>query len=386
LTSAGSETRLAPAANKRIDDLAREVFGVLGLTLDALNFRTLMRSIETASDTVAPYLISTPNLNFLVTSRRNPDFRESLLRSDLCLADGMPLIWMAMLLRIPISERITGADLFDTLKLPNERTRRFKVFLFGGADGVAATVTAKLNASSAGMECVGALSPGFGTIDDMSTDRIIDTINASGADLLAVFLGAEKAQTWLLQNHDRIKIPVRAQFGAAINFEAGTIKRAPAVLRNSGLEWLWRIKEEPYLWRRYWTDGLSFLRLLVTNALPLAVNTYWARQRGAWSGEGLRMDVREDDRSVVVGLSGLAISRHIDGAVDCFRTALSANKDIVVGCSNLGVVDPRFVGLLLMVRKQLVSRGQTLRFIDVPPGIRRALRLNRFDFLLCNER
>ncbi len=210
------------------------------------------------------------------------------------------------------------------------------------------------------------------------------SIRAS-ADLLAVFLGAEKAQTWLLKNHDRIKIPIRAQFGAAINFEAGTIKRAPAVLRNSGLEWLWRIKEEPYLWRRYWADGLSLLHLLFTSVFPLAINYYWAGLRDKSAGPGLRVDVRADDHLVVVGLSGPAVSRYIDSATNSFRTALSAEKDIVVECSKMSAVDPRFVGLFLMVRKQLLGRGQRLSFIDVPPAIRRAFRLNGFDFLLPNE-
>jgi len=308
------------------------------------------------------------------------------LRSDVCIADGMPLIWIAKLLQIPINERITGADLFDSLKQNTERRRRLRVFLFGGADGVAETVCRSLNASSTGMECVGVLNPGFGTIDDMSSDRVINTINSSGADLLAVFLGAEKAQTWLLRNHDRIKVPVRAQFGAAINFEAGTIKRAPALFRNSGFEWLWRIKEEPYLCRRYWTDGMTLLRLLFTGAIPLAVYCHLARLRGAGELNGLRVDIREDDRSVIVSLSGRAISHHIGDAIDGFRTALKPNKDIVVDCSEIQTIDPRFVGLVLMVRKQLVSKGRTLCLFNMPPAVRRAVRLNGFDFLLSTER
>lgn len=381
MTLVAAKTR-QPPATQRTDDLSREVFGLLGLPVDSLDFSKLLRSIEIASDAVSPYFISTPNVNFLMTSRRNSDFRESLLRSDVCIADGMPLIWLAKLLRIPINERITGADLFDSLKQNIESRRRLRVFLFGGAEGVATRVSESLNASNSGMECVGALNPGFGSIDDMSTSQVIDTINSSGADLLAVFLGAEKAQTWLLRNHDRIKIPVRAQFGAAINFEAGTIKRAPAVLRNSGLEWLWRVKEEPYLWRRYWTDGLSLLHLVFTSAFPLAVNHYWAGRRTASADQSLRVGLQADDRSIVVSLSGPAVSRNVDAAVDCFRTALGAEKDIVVDCSRISIVDPRFVGLFLMVRKQLLARGQGLRFRDVPPAIGRSFRLNGFDFLL----
>lgn len=385
MASVATKMGRSPAPTEGTDDLSREVFGLLGLPVDSLNFPKLLRSIEIASDILSPYLISTPNVNFLVASRRNTDFRESLLRSDVCIVDGMPLIWIAKLLRIPISERITGADLFDSLKQNIERRRRLRVFLFGGAEGVAARVSKILNASSAGMECVGVLNPGFGTIDDMSTNQIINAINSSDADLLAVFLGAEKAQTWLLKNHDRIKIPVRAQFGAAINFEAGTIKRAPTALRNSGLEWLWRIKEEPYLWRRYWTDGLSLFYLLLTSAFPLAINQYWAGKRSMSAGQGLQVDVREDNRSIVISLSGPAVSRYAGSAVTGFRTALGAEKDIMVECSKMSTVDPRFFGLFLMVRKQLLIRGQTLRFLNVPVAIGRTFRLNGFDFLVSNR-
>ena len=379
-----TESKL-PVAIQRFDDLSREVYGVMGLTIDALDFRKLMNAIEEASVKTAPCLISTPNVNFLVTSRRNSDFRESLLRSNLCLADGMPLIWIAKLLGIPIRERVTGADLFESLKLAEGRRRRLRVFLFGGADGLAEMVCKNLNASNIGMECVGALYPGFGTIDEMSTNHVIDAINSSGADLLAVFLGAEKAQTWLLRNHDRIKIPVRAQFGAAINFEAGTIKRAPAILRNSGLEWLWRIKEEPYLWRRYWADGRSLLAMLFTHAFPLAVIFCWARLHIGDPNEGFSVDAREDGSLVVVSLSGSAIAQYIGDAADRFRAALASKKDIVIQCSQVQMVDPRFMGLLLMVRKQLVCRGQTLSFVEVPHAVRRTFRLNGFDFLLSNN-
>ena len=111
----------------------------------------------------------------------------------------------------------------------------------------------------------------------MSRDHIIDKVNASDADFLAVSLGAKKGQLWLHRNHKRLTIPVRAHLGAAINFQAGTVKRAPTWLRAWGLEWLWRIKEEPHLWRRYAHDGWVLLGLIFTRVLPLAVANRWSR-------------------------------------------------------------------------------------------------------------
>ena len=107
--------------------------------------------------------------------------------------------------------------------------------------------------------------------------------------------------------------------------------------------------------------------------------------RGARTGEGLRIELRENDRSVVVHLSGRAIAVHIQEAINGFREALGKEKPIDVDVSNTSMFDPRFFGLLLMVRKQLRRRGQNLRFINVSPAIGRAFRWNRFEFLLSSE-
>jgi len=382
VTRAGADAR---ALVQRPDELSREVFGVLGMPIDALGLSASLRTLEAAVVRGGPFLFSTTNVNFLVSSKAERQFRESLLLSDLCPVDGMPIVWIARLLGVPIKDRVSGADLFDALKLADGVERPLTVFLFGGADEIASHVGRALNARPRGLKCVGALNPGFGTIDEMSNNEIIRAINDSGADILAVFLNARKAQAWLLHNHDRLQIPVRAQFGATINFQAGTIKRAPSFVRNAGFEWLWRIKEEPYLWRRYWADGKSLLHLFVNCALPLAADAAWARLSGAGQAEELRVTLNEDDFAVTVGLSGLAISRHVDDAIGRFRDALARHKPIVVDLGRTRLLDPRFFGLLLMVRKQLRNRGQGLRFASVSPRLVRAFRLNGFEYLLFGE-
>ncbi len=363
------------------DDLSRSVFGVLGLPLDAIDFPRLLKLMDDAAGMKTPFLISTPNVNFLIKSQDNEEFRESMLSSDLCLADGMPLIWIAKLLGIPIHERIAGSDLFGKLKSTGGMLRRFRVFLVGGTAGAAETVCEKLNAEKCGLECVGALNPGFGTIEEMSTKQVIETINAAQPHLIAVFFGAEKAQAWLMHNHRSLQAPIRAQFGATINFEAGTVKRAPHFLRSTGFEWLWRIKEEPYLWRRYWNDGMALLWLLIANVLPLMVGINW--RRGA--PVDLLVSVHEGPAMTTLHLSGAAVFSNVDQAVGPFRTALSTGKPITIDVSKTTSVDPRFFGLFLMVRKRLAAQGRQISFTGMSPRIRRIFRLNRFEFLLEGE-
>src|SRR5450432_2707293 len=107
----------------RQDDFTREVYGVLGIPIDVVDMSMALRKIEIAALGSAPFLISTANLNFLVNSRTDAEFRESLLRSDLCTADGMPIVWIARLLGVPIKKRIAGADIFEALKSVQSPTR-----------------------------------------------------------------------------------------------------------------------------------------------------------------------------------------------------------------------------------------------------------------------
>jgi N-acetylglucosaminyldiphosphoundecaprenol N-acetyl-beta-D-mannosaminyltransferase len=366
----------------RPDDLTREVYGVLGIPIDVINMPSALLKIEDAAAGRAPFLLSTPNLNFLVKSRLDPEFRESLLISDLCPADGMPIVWLARLLGVPIKERVAGSDMFERLKSARPSSRRLSVFLFGGAEGVAAAACQSLNAEPGGMTCAGTFYPGFCSVEDMSTDAIIDTINSSNADFLAVALGAKKGQAWLLQNHDRLRIPVRAHLGAIINFQAGMVERAPARIRTWGLEWLWRIKEEPQLWRRYWDDGIVLLQLVLTHVVPLIVLTRWHRLRWAGKPQEMLINRSEEHESVILSIKGVALAHNVDDAVTCFHDAVKAAKNIVINVTDMRLIDARFIGLLLMLNNTLKKRRLHLRFMGMSPRIERIFSLNGFEFLL----
>jgi N-acetylglucosaminyldiphosphoundecaprenol N-acetyl-beta-D-mannosaminyltransferase len=363
------------------DDLSREVYCVLGMPVDAIGMHAVLRRIESAAAGRTPFLISTPNLSFLVNSYWDRDFRESLILSDLCTADGMPIIWIAWLTGIPIKKRIAGSDIFDALKAEHSTAHPLKIFLFGGADGVAAAASRALNSQPSGLYCVGSLYPGFCSVEEMSRDDIIDNINSSGADFLVASLGAQKGQLWLQRNHRRLLIPVRAHLGASLNFQAGTVKRAPPVIRKFGFEWLWRIKEEPYLWRRYWNDGRVLLRLLFTDVLSYAFWTWWLRLRYERRGEDLIITQYHGHESVILSLSGPADAQHVDKAIPAFREAIATKKQITLDFSNTRTIDARFLGLLLIFEKKVKNAGTALMFVGLSPGLERLFRLNRLDFM-----
>ena len=223
--------------------------------------------------------------------------------------------------------------------------------------------------------------PGFGSVEELSRDDVIEAINASQADFLVASLGARKGQLWLQKNHHRLRIPVRAHLGATINFEAGTITRAPAVVRRLGIEWLWRIKEEPYLWKRYWHDARALFRLLVTCVLPLAVKSLWQRLNDGRSGRDLHVRQFESHEHVTLSLYGAATAQHVERAIPYVRSAVRANKQVVIDLAATHAIDARFLGLLLMLGKLLLKRGENLRLVGASTKLKRAICLYGADYL-----
>jgi N-acetylglucosaminyldiphosphoundecaprenol N-acetyl-beta-D-mannosaminyltransferase len=199
---------------------------------------------------------------------------------------------------------------------------------------------------------------------------------------LAAALGAKKGQAWLLRNHHRLRVPVRVHLGATINFQAGTLKRAPARMRSWGLEWLWRIKEEPHLWRRYWDDGLALLRLVLTQVIPLVVLHHWYRLKLGGKSHYLRVERTDDHKLVILSIDGVATAQNIGNAVTSFLDAASAARSIVINFTNTRLIDARFLGLLLMLDKQLKRQHLQLKLAGISPPIARIFRLNGFEFLL----
>jgi N-acetylglucosaminyldiphosphoundecaprenol N-acetyl-beta-D-mannosaminyltransferase len=259
-------------------------------------------------------------------------------------------------------------------------TNPLKVFLLGGPEGVAAMAHRSLNAEADGIECTGSLSPGFGSVDELSTSSIIDAINSSNADFLVAAMGAKKGQAWLQKNQHRIQTPIRAHLGATMNFQAGTVKRAPLWIQKWGFEWLWRIKEEPHLWRRYWHDGSVLLRLLLTRIIPFVVLTNWYRPTD--KGRELRIDRAENEKSVILNVSGAANFENVVQAALFFKDAVVASKDVVINFAGTSVIDARFIGLLLMLDKQLKSAQHKLALTGMSPRIERLFCLSGFEFLL----
>jgi N-acetylglucosaminyldiphosphoundecaprenol N-acetyl-beta-D-mannosaminyltransferase len=361
-----------------LPDFNREVHCLLGLPFDAVNMSAAVERIRSAAADRSPCFLSTPNLNFLIAAQSDIAFRNSVINSDLSIADGMPLVWIARLLGIPIRERVAGAALFEALRSDSEK--QLSVFFFGGPEGAAEAACRQLNLERKGLTCVGFESPGFGSIEEMSSEVIIQRINASNADFLVVSLGAKKGQAWIERNRSRITVPIFSHLGAVVNFVAGTVKRAPVWMQNTGLEWLWRIKEDPALWRRYYGDGLALLKLLAGRVLPYAWYLLWNKPDNSQL-EAAAAEVIEDAECYVVRLHGAWTLRNILPLRACFSKASQANKNVRLEMLGVSYVDSAFIGLVVLLHGYLLAHHRQFRLLLPSATVRRVFKYCGAEFL-----
>ena len=242
-------------------DFFRPVHCIAGLPFDAYSLGEVIHCLDVAIDQGRRCFLSTPNTNFVVMAKADADFRRSVLISDLSIPDGIPIVWLAYLIGAPLRHRVAGSSLIETLN--RRRYQPIRIYLFGGPPDVGRKASFRLNRQAGGLCCVGFNEAGMGSVEELSAEKTIASINQTNPDILLVALGAKKGQRWIEHNLYTCTAPVISHLGATINFMANTLKRAPAQWQHYGFEWLWRIIQEPFLWRRYAHDGFILLGMVV---------------------------------------------------------------------------------------------------------------------------
>ncbi|QDU99244.1 WecB/TagA/CpsF family glycosyltransferase [Lignipirellula cremea] len=209
--------------------------------------------------------VVTPNVDHTVMLQHHATFRKAYDDADLVLVDGMPVVLASRMLKKPVPERVTGADLtIDLLAAAARKERRLSVFFLGAADGVANRAVNNVERTWPDVYAVGAYSPPIGfQNDEQENDRILAMIDSANPDILVVGLGAPKQELWVHAHQDRINARVALCVGATIDFLAGEKSRAPLWMQNYGLEWCHRVMTEPKrLAARYAHDAWMFPKLV----------------------------------------------------------------------------------------------------------------------------
>ncbi len=366
----------------RSPNFYRPVVALFGLPIDAVSLTDATRRLEQARLRGERCFLSTPNLNFAIQSQHDAAFRASVCRSDLSVADGMPLVWVARLLGLPLSERVSGSGLFEQLR--HSRNKPWSVFFFGGPQGVGQQACLALGKGDDFFP-VGHIYPGFASSEAMSDPELLACINEAKPDLLVVALGAVKGQDWITANLSRLQTPVVSHLGAVVNFVAGTVKRAPGWVQKAGLEWVWRTKEEPRLLRRYVADGWALLRLMAGSILPLAVQSLCLRWRMAHDARCLPGSVsRPALRVNELRLGGVCAGAHLLPVRRAFTSAWNSGKDVVLDASQLQGFDAGLVALLLMLDTAMRDAGRQLSLQGFSRQHQRQLRWHGAAHLLAD--
>lgn len=237
---------------------------VLNTEVDNITMEEAVKKIDDLVQIGSPKYIVTPNVDHIVQLEKDDELREVYNNAELIVTDGMPLIWISKLNKKPIKEKISGSDLFpEVCKLA--ANKKYKVFLLGAGEGVAEIAKKNLEKKYQGLNICGCYSPKFGfEKDKKEINKIVDMLNESGAQILAVGLGAPKQEKFIYKIINSINIPVSLAIGATIDFEAGNVKRAPKWMQDCGLEWSYRLIKEPKrLFKRYFNDGIKLIPLII---------------------------------------------------------------------------------------------------------------------------
>jgi N-acetylglucosaminyldiphosphoundecaprenol N-acetyl-beta-D-mannosaminyltransferase len=315
-----------------------------------------------------PACIATANVDFLMQAWRDPELQRILLEADLVLADGMPIVWSSGRFGPRLRQRVTGSDLVPKLAAACAR-EGLRIFLLGGAPGVAVAAAQKLKANHPGLIVSGTFSPPKADILELPHGDILAQLKEAQPHLLLVAFGAPKQEKFINLHVRAWPVPLAIGVGGTLDFLAGAQKRAPVLLQRLGLEWIWRLGTDPgRLFKRYAGNLRFFFR---------ASRKLRAQQR---SGRSLR---RAPPGAPPPATWGDAVSALPDErSIDDLAAAVRAGPDLplrVIDLDGRRWLDSRDLGILLALAREARRAGRGIAVWRPAPPVEQHLRTCRLD-------
>ncbi|MBI4662220.1 MAG: WecB/TagA/CpsF family glycosyltransferase [Verrucomicrobia bacterium] len=363
---------------------------ILGVAFDPLTTAQAVERIEAMIVSRRPHHLITANLDFLAQARRDIELRRILLDAHLVLCDGTPLVWASRWLGHALPERVAGSDLVpQLLRLAEEKG--YRPFFLGGAPEVTEQAVANLGARFPGLKIAGYYSPPVRSLLEMDHDEIVRRLRTAQPDLLFISLGCPKAEKWIAMHSKSLGIPVAVGVGATIDFLAGRVRRAPVWMRRAGIEWIFRLLQEPRrLFLRYAADLRHFL---------LGIPKQWWRMR--------RRPLAEVRKSLCRRLSGVAqifnpvvmiepwwirlrIPRRFDKEMIERNSAFWKkwmDRHWLLELDGVEFIDSAGLGCLIWLRKMLREANRELVLLAPSEVLRRTLKWLHLDifFLIASD-
>ncbi len=360
----------------------RDLTLLLGVPIYNLSMDETLDRIETfvmnGRRTGKTHQVATVNTDFLVKSLEDKQLRTLLQNIDLCTPDGMPLVWGSKLLGAPLKERVAGSDLVPLLA---ERAAKsgLSMYFMGSAEGVADKAADILRAQNPGLNIVGTSAP-YWKPDEPFDQAILEEIQSLQPDILLVAFGNPKQEHWIAKYGAASGVPVAIGIGASLDFIAGVTKRAPIWMRQSGLEWIARLVQEPgRLWKRYTYDFSKFG--------PSLMQQWWMmRNKPTNRDTTLRIDVQAIGGTTILNLHGDLCKHRSSRMLKSGQRALVRRNNLTINLADVDCIDSEAIGMLMELYKQTEEKGGTMRLVGISAEMHQLFkRLNVLQFFNIND-
>ena len=350
----------------------RPPIAILGVPFDNLTIAETVARIQQMIESRKSHYLVTANVDFVVQAQTDIELRRIFADADLVLCDGTPLVWVSRLFGNPLVERVAGADIVPLL-IEQAAAQGYRLFFLGATAESSKAAVERLHRRFPKLIIAGHYSPPFNTLLEMDHDEIKRRISQAQPDLLFVAFGCPKAEKWIAMHYRELGVPVAIGVGATIDFLAGQVQRAPVWMRRSGLEWIFRLVQEPRrLIGRYAKDLWVFGRSILAQWWCLRA-TGKARAH-EWQNQAV------DSGHQFIGFHG----NLDDKAAAQIAAAISDGRPCIVDLSRLTSIDSTGIALLMRLQQRLHANGSPLVFVGVNRWLQRIFRRMRWhDFFAC---
>lgn len=245
---------------------------VWGVPFTPLTFAQTVDRIDEIIRAGKPQYFITANLHYAMLTARDARLPAVNREAALVTADGMPIVVASRWRTARLPERVTGADLVPAL-CERAAQRGYRVFMLGGAPGVAEEAARRLCERFPGLPIAGIESPPYRELTPEEHQQLLARIRDARTDILFVAFGQPKGEVWIRENYQALGVPACVQIGGSLDFLAGRVLRAPRWIQRVGMEWFYRLYREPKrLLARYTSNGLFALRMLARDAFTRRAN------------------------------------------------------------------------------------------------------------------
>ncbi len=353
---------------------SRNGLGMSGVPVDDVLMQEALQVIEKMIEKGGTHQVATANVDYLVHATKDAEYRRILCMCDLVVADGMPIVWTSRLFGIPLRERVTGADMVPELVRLSGR-KGYSIFLLGATPEVAEKAESEMQIMSPGVRVVGRMSPPVRPLNEFDNEPILAAIEAARPDILLVAFGSPKQEKWISRNRHRLNVPVCIGIGGTLDFMAGTVKRAPAWMQKTGMEWLFRMCVDPArLVPRYSADALWMVRYLLGQ---LVVQSLFRRPVAA-----LKVSENEIGGVNVISATGAMTGSGLAELAQTLTLAIAAGQSVVLDLTATSHLGADGLWTLAAMLRHASQNKSEVWLAGVSRSLKRQLRAAHFEGLL----